>query len=76
MIVTFLNQETLGAKEATASIPIVMVLGVNPVEAGLVVSLAARVGQVINFANRHGLPTVFPAMDFIEDERTARHRAR
>jgi len=161
VIVTFLNQETLAAKEATASIPIVMVFGVNPVEAGLVASLArpggnvtgttvapfvaskyletlkqavpklarvailwdptfpglqnvtdnaearnqgltlvsievqrpddleralariteervgaiwvipvgpisARVGQVITFANRHGLPTLFPARDFVD----------
>ena len=40
MIVTFLNQETLAAKQATNSIPIVMVLGVFPEHAGLVAGLA------------------------------------
>src|SRR5258708_18328676 len=35
VIVTFLNQETLAAKRATASIPIVMFLGIYPVQAGL-----------------------------------------
>jgi putative ABC transport system substrate-binding protein len=46
VIVTFLNHETLAAKRATASIPIVMLLGIYPEQAGLVVSLARPGGNV------------------------------
>ena len=46
VIVTFFNHETLAAKQATASIPIVMFIGVAPVEAGLVASLARPGGNV------------------------------
>jgi putative ABC transport system substrate-binding protein len=50
VIVTVLNQETLAAKQATASIPIVMLLGVLPVQAGLVASLARPGGNVTGTA--------------------------
>lgn len=46
VIVTLSNQETVAAKQATASIPIVMLFGVAPVEAGLVASLARPSGNV------------------------------
>jgi putative tryptophan/tyrosine transport system substrate-binding protein len=46
VIVTFLNQETLAAKQATTSVPIVMLFGVAPVEAGLVENLARPGGNV------------------------------
>ncbi len=46
VIVTLSNQETVAAKQATASIPIVMLFGVAPVEAGLVASLARPGGNV------------------------------
>jgi ABC-type uncharacterized transport system substrate-binding protein len=46
VIVTVLNQETLAVKQATASIPIVMLLGIYPVQAGLVASLAHPGGNV------------------------------
>ena len=46
VIVTFLNQETLAAKRATTSIPIVMLLGIYPEQAGLVASLARPGGNV------------------------------
>ena len=46
MIITLRNQETLAAQHATASIPIVMLLGVNPEQVGIVASLARPGGNV------------------------------
>jgi putative tryptophan/tyrosine transport system substrate-binding protein len=46
VIVALSNHDILAAKQATASIPIVMVFGVRPVEAGLVNSLARPGGNV------------------------------
>jgi putative ABC transport system substrate-binding protein len=46
MIITFLNQETLAAQQAMASIPIVMLRGIYPEQAGLVASLAHPGGNV------------------------------
>jgi putative ABC transport system substrate-binding protein len=50
VIVTSSNQETLAAKQATASIPIVMLFGISPVQAGLVVSLARPGGNITGTA--------------------------
>ncbi len=46
MIITFLNHETLAAQRATASIPIIMLRGIYPEQAGLVASLARPGGNV------------------------------
>jgi ABC-type uncharacterized transport system substrate-binding protein len=46
MIITFLNHETLAAQQATASIPIVMLRGIYPEQAGLIASLAHPGGNV------------------------------
>ncbi len=46
MIITFLNKETLAAQQATASIPIVMLRGIYPEQAGLIASLARPGGNV------------------------------
>jgi ABC-type uncharacterized transport system substrate-binding protein len=46
MIIAFRNRETLAAQRATASIPIVMLLGIYPEQAGLVASLARPGGNV------------------------------
>jgi putative ABC transport system substrate-binding protein len=46
MIVTLHNQETLAAQHATASIPIVMLLGIYPERVGIVASLARPGGNV------------------------------
>lgn len=46
VILALTNHETLAAKQATTSIPIVMLLGVAPVEAGLVASLARPGGNI------------------------------
>jgi putative tryptophan/tyrosine transport system substrate-binding protein len=40
VIVAFWNRDVVATREATRSIPIVMVIGVDPVGAGLVASLA------------------------------------
>jgi putative ABC transport system substrate-binding protein len=46
VIVTLANAATRAAKELTQTVPIVMVAGVNPVEAGLVQSLARPGGNI------------------------------
>jgi putative ABC transport system substrate-binding protein len=46
MIIAFRNREILAAQQATASIPIVMLMGIYPEQAGLVASLAHPGGNV------------------------------
>jgi putative ABC transport system substrate-binding protein len=46
VIVAYWNRDVISAREATRSIPIVMIIGVDPVGAGLVTSLARPGGNV------------------------------
>jgi len=46
LIIAWFNQETLAAKRATSTIPIVMAFSIAPVESGLVASLAHPGGNV------------------------------
>ena len=56
VILTAGPQATLAAREATRTIPIVMIVEVDPVESGLVASLSKPGGNVTGFSgNVHGL---------------------
>jgi putative ABC transport system substrate-binding protein len=46
LIITVSNEETLAAQQATASIPIVMLRGIHPEQAGFVASLAHPGGNI------------------------------
>ena len=46
LIITIFNEETLAAQQATASIPIVMLRGIYPEQAGFVASLAHPGGNI------------------------------
>jgi putative tryptophan/tyrosine transport system substrate-binding protein len=46
LIITFVNEETRAAQQATASIPIVMLRGIYPEQAGFVASLAHPGGSI------------------------------
>src|SRR5262245_58845116 len=46
LIITFVNEETLAAQQATASIPMVMLRGIYPEQVGFVASLAHPGGNI------------------------------
>jgi putative ABC transport system substrate-binding protein len=54
VIVAVANAEVAAAKQATNSVPIVMVFGVDPVGTGLIKSLARPAGNVTGTAALHG----------------------
>ncbi len=66
LIVAWVNAEILAAKNATRAIPIVMLFGAAPVEAGLVTSLARPGGNITGTAY-HGPETAGKILQILKE---------
>ena len=69
VIVTTNTTGAIAVKKATATIPIVTMMGTDPVQVGLVASLARPGGNVTDVADlaaKHRLPAIFDSRAYVE----------